>query len=40
MSGYVPDRTEGRPAAEGVTLLTKPIVPKELLRRVREALDA
>jgi PAS domain S-box-containing protein len=40
MSGYLPEQAEGGSAVTGVALLPKPIVPRELLRRVREALDA
>jgi len=38
MSGYVPDRS-GATTSGDVPVLTKPVVPRELLRRVREALD-
>jgi PAS domain S-box-containing protein len=41
MSGYAPDLVGDRPGEAGVTtLLLKPFTPRELLRRVREALDA
>ena len=38
MSGYVPERS-GAETTGDVAVLTKPVVPRELLRRVREALD-
>ncbi len=41
MSGYVPDDDVGpRPGTGAAPLLSKPFLPRELLRRVREVLDA
>jgi PAS domain S-box-containing protein len=41
MSGYVPDDDgAARPGVGAAALLAKPFTPRELLRRLREALDA
>ncbi len=41
MSGYAADiLADPKNAGPGVVILSKPLLPRELLRRVREALDA
>jgi PAS domain S-box-containing protein len=40
MSGYVPEEEEDRHGVSNVPLLPKPIAPGDLLRQVRDALDA